>query len=369
MKKSTTILLISLSVLLYHVFLFYIGWNGYVLFHTAFSQFHLIAYIIILLILAYSYFLSHAFPSITIYKIIGSYWLAVLQYAIILLPIANIAAYFLSFYMEKSTSILITGIVTVSIFLLILIYGTFNAYSPVIQKYKLTLPKKEGTRSSLTIAMASDMHFGTLSGNAHLNKLVTMINELQADLILLPGDIIDDDPNPFLKKKMGEKMKNLKAPLGVYGVLGNHEYYGKKIPEFLQEMNRIGINIMLDESVLIDNSFVLIGRKDKTDPKRQSIQQLVSEKAENLPLIMMDHQPAALTEAMNEGIDLIVSGHTHRGQMAPNHFITKRVFELDWGYKQKKQLHAIVSSGFGFWGPPIRLGSRSEIVFIDIQFQ
>jgi len=81
---------------------------------------------------------------------------------------------------------------------------------------------------------------------------------------------------------------------------------------------------------------------------------------------MMDHQPAELTQAMESGIDLIVSGHTHRGQMAPNHFITKRVFELDWGYKQKEQLHAIVSSGYGFWGPPLRLGSRSEVVYIEV---
>ncbi|WP_445493200.1 metallophosphoesterase [Niallia sp. 03133] len=361
------ICLISLSILIYHVYLFYIGWNGYVLFQTAFTHFQLAAYIIIVLILAYSYFLSHAFPSIAIYKILGSYWLAVLQYALFLLPAANILYFILSFYLERTTNILITGTIAVITFLLIFLFGTYNAYSPVIKKYKLTLPKKSSHRRSLTIAMASDMHFGTLSGNAHLNKLVSKINELQADLILLPGDIIDDDPNPFLQKKMGDKMKNLKAPLGIFGVLGNHEYYGKKIPEFLQEMDRIGINILLDEKVLIDNSFVLIGRKDKTDKQRQTIQQLVEAKKEDLPLIMMDHQPAELTEAMNEGIDLIVSGHTHRGQMAPNHFITRRVFELDWGYLKKNQLHAIVSSGFGFWGPPIRLGSRSEIVYIDIQ--
>jgi hypothetical protein len=82
----------------------------------------------------------------------------------------------------------------------------------------------------------------------------------------------------------------------------------------------------------------------------------------------MDHQPLELVQAAENGADLMLSGHTHRGQMAPNHLITRRIFELDWGYLKKSQLHAFVSSGFGFWGPPLRIGSRSEILLINITF-
>ncbi|MNT99041.1 putative metallophosphoesterase [compost metagenome] len=82
----------------------------------------------------------------------------------------------------------------------------------------------------------------------------------------------------------------------------------------------------------------------------------------------MDHQPSALQEAADNGIDLSLHGHTHRGQMAPNHWITRRIFELDWGYLRKGNLHAFVSSGYGSWGPPIRIGSRSEILDITIRF-
>ncbi|PKG21772.1 metallophosphoesterase [Niallia nealsonii] len=368
MKNMKQLLLIVPFFLLYHLLIYYIGWNSYIFLHTIYPNISSTLLIIILLICAYSFLFSHLFKSITIFKVISAYWFAVLQYAILILPVANLVCYLLFFYIDEPHSILFVGSCTFFLFVCIFFYGTYNAYSPIIREYNLTLPKKNGKREQLSIAIASDMHFGTLSGNAHLAKLVTMINNLKADLILLPGDIIDDDPNPFLQKHMGEKMKELQAPLGIYGVLGNHEYYGKKIPEFLQEMERIGIQILMDESIIIDDSFELIGRKDKTDKNRLSISQLTTNNAKDLPLIMMDHQPAELTQAMENDIHLILSGHTHRGQMAPNHFITKRVFELDWGYKQKEQLHAIVSSGYGFWGPPLRLGSRSEVVYIKINF-
>ena len=163
-------------------------------------------------------------------------------------------------------------------------------------------------------------------------------------------------------------MKDLTAPLGVYGVLGNHEYYGRTIPQFLKEMERVGVTMLLDEIVKVEDSFFLVGRKDKTDSKRKTMEELLAKIDPSLPIIVMDHQPSELKEAEKSGADLILSGHTHRGQMAPNHLITRKVFELDWGYLKKNQLHAIVSSGYGFWGPPLRIGSRSEVVLIEVSF-
>jgi uncharacterized protein len=95
---------------------------------------------------------------------------------------------------------------------------------------------------------------------------------------------------------------------------------------------------------------------------------LVANLNPSIPMIMMDHQPAEIKLAEKNGVDLLLSGHTHRGQMAPNHLVTRKMYDLDWGHRQFTQLHAIVSSGFGFWGPPIRIGSRSEIVQIEVVF-
>lgn len=368
MGKTKIVLQFLLMFLLYNLIILYIGWNIFTWLEVLLPSVYVPVLTALLLIVAYSYFAGHLIRSIPLFRIVGSYWLGFLQYAVLILPLADLIAYIISRYTDADKTIAMIGIATFIVFAYLLIAGSYNAYSPVIKQYELMIPKTAAKPSKLRIAMASDMHFGTLSGDAHLNRLVERINGLTPDIILFPGDIIDDDPVPFLRKKMGDKMMELTAPLGIYGVLGNHEYYGNKIPEFLEEMNRVGVKILMDETEVIDDRFILIGRKDKTDTKRLPIKELVKQKPADFPVIMMDHQPAELVQAMEEGIDLSLSGHTHRGQMAPNHFITRRVFELDWGYKQKEQLHAIVSSGYGFWGPPIRLGSRSEIVCIDIEF-
>lgn len=368
MKPRILVRMIA-AVLLYSILVLYIAWNGWTWLHSSFGLEEKLFYYTITGLVAYSYIIGHLLKSLSIFKIIGAYWFAILQYSLLLLPFANLAVWLLGFTaVSTQTAIVWVGAIVGAMLALLFILGTYNAYSPVIRTYSISIPK-QANLSRLRIAMASDMHFGRLSGITHLRRLVKEVNDLNPDLILLPGDIIDDDPEPFIRKNMGEIMKGLSAPLGVYGVLGNHEYYGGAIPKFLHEMERIGITILQDTMVEIADSFYLVGRKDKTDSDRKSIQDLIATLDTNRPVIMMDHQPAELGHAAKHQVDLLLSGHTHRGQMAPNHLITRKVFELDWGYLQKSQLHAIVSSGFGFWGPPLRIGSRSEIIQIELTFK
>jgi uncharacterized protein len=367
MKLRNTINFLAI-IIVYTALTFYIGWNGWLWLHTAFGLETKWVYGILLCVLSFSYIIGQFLKSIPLFKIIGSYWFGVLQYAILFLPLANlIAIVLILFGLSKATVITWLGGIVLIAFIVLFIIGTFNAYSPVVRHFSIEIPKRGHTRSQLSIAMASDMHFGRLSGPAHARRLVKEVNLLQPDLILLPGDIIDDDPEPFIKKKMGTIMSELSAPLGVYGVLGNHEYYGGGIPKYLKEMEQNGIRILMDEVIKLGDMFYLAGRKDKTDRNRMSIDTLLSDIDHSLPIIMMDHQPAEVKQASDNQVDLLLSGHTHRGQMAPNHLITRRIFEVDWGYLQKKQLHTIVSSGYGFWGPPLRIGSRSEIIQIDVK--
>ncbi|RDU35950.1 metallophosphoesterase [Neobacillus piezotolerans] len=360
----------TIFFIIYSLLVLYIGWNGWVwLESTRLPLPPVILYGVIFFILAFSYIFGRAKFRMPVFTIIGSYWFGIVQYALLLLPFADLAGYILIETGLPSNKVVFwIGLLLLAAFASIFAYGTFNAYSPVIRQYSITIPKQAGGRKKLKIAMASDMHFGNLSGLSHLRRLVEEANNLKPDIILLPGDIIEDDPEPFIRKKMGEVMKELSAPLGVYGVLGNHEYYGGAIPEFVKEMDRVGIQILQDEVLEIDESFFLAGRKDKTDRLRQGMSDLLAVADPSMPIIMMDHQPAEVSIAAENGVDLLLCGHTHRGQMAPNHFITKKLFEIDWGYLKKGELHAIVSSGFGFWGPPLRLGSRSEILEIDVTF-
>lgn len=363
--------LINFMIILtiYSALTFYIGWNGWVWLHSAVGLEDKWVFGIILSFISFSYIIGHFLKTVPLFKMVGSYWFGLFQYAILLLPLSNLVALVLIFAgIPKPSAINWVGSVVFIAFVFLFSYGTFNAYSPIVRTFSVDIPKQVGELTQLRIAMASDMHFGRLSGIGHVRRLVREVNALNPDIILLPGDIIDDDPLPFTQKKMGNVMKELSAPFGVYGVLGNHEYYGGGIPSFLKEMERIGITVLLDQVIKISDSFYLAGRKDKTDRNRLAIEDLLADIDHSLPIIMMDHQPAEITQAQENRVDLLLSGHTHRGQMAPNHLITRRIFENDWGYLQKSQLHTIVSSGFGFWGPPLRIGSRSEIIQIDLTF-
>ena len=367
MRKYTSFVFFLLG---YSIVTFYIGWNGWAWLQSFTSLGSAWLYSCIVAVLAYTYFLGQRFPTVLAFRIIGAYWFGFMQYSLMLLPISDLAVWLLGFTsFNKNTMIFIVGLITVLAYITVLIFGSYNAYCPSISYYNLRIPKKTN-RKTLKIAMASDMHFGGLSGTKHLKNLVQIVNEIKPDLVLMPGDIVDDDSVFYKKKNMHEEMKKLKAPIGVYGVIGNHEVYGygNNISEFVEEMKQSGIDILMDEVIKIEDCFYLVGRKDKTVRRRKSFEDLMESLDKNIPIIAMDHQPTDLQAAADSGVDLLVCGHTHRGQMAPNHLVTRRMYELDWGYKHKGAMHTIVSSGFGFWGPPLRLGSRSEIVEIEVTF-
>jgi uncharacterized protein len=370
MNRWKRFLQFALLFLLFNGLLFYIGWNIWAWLKISFGVENLFLYSIVYILLSYSFIIGRLSPYLPFLRTVGNVWFGVFQYALILLPITDIFILILKMSIGPLSmqTYFITGIIVIILFIIIFAYGLFNAYSPIIRKYEISIPKKDGNLSTMRIAVASDMHFGRLSGVPHLKRLVEKVKGIEPDLILLPGDIIDDEPEPFIQKNMGSIMSELTAPLGVYGVLGNHEYYGGQIPQFIKQMKDININILMDELLTIEDSFLLLGRKDKTDKARKTFDELLNNIDNSLPIIAMDHQPYEIKQAQENGIDVLFSGHTHRGQMAPNHFITRKIFELDWGYLQKKQLHTFVSSGYGFWGPPLRIGSRSEILQIDIKF-
>ena len=314
-------------------------------------------------------------PLFRLFKVAGSYYFAVLEFGIILLLMAD-AVYGVLLLMEIKLDqyMLFAGWTVIGLLLALMIWGSRNAWSTVVRNYPVKVHKASGVSKHVQIAVASDIHLGNIVGNRHLKRMVDQINQMEPDLILLPGDVIDDSIEPFLRNKMSETLQHLKAKYGVFAVLGNHEYYGGHIEHYVEEMRRIGIEVLRDEVVELNGgSIVVAGRKDKTaetmDPDgRKSSKDLLSDVDLSRFVIMMDHQPYGFAAAAEAGVDLLLCGHTHRGQFAPNHWLTGRLFELDWGYMQKNEMHVAVSSGYGTWGPPIRIASRSELLKIDVEF-
>lgn len=310
--------------------------------------------------------------------LVGSYWLAAMHYLfflLIVIDLVRLADRWFGFLPEGlkqfpaatglAVSLLVTGI---------LIYGTWNARNPQLRHYEITVSKPAGSLNQLHVIMVSDIHLGKIVNNGRLTTLVNRINELNPDLVLLPGDIIDENIGPFIEQKMPDVFRMLKPRYGTFAVFGNHEYIGGHAEEASRHLQEAGITVLRDDYKKVADSFYIVGRDDRSRDRfqgksRQELSAIMEGVDHSLPVILMDHQPFHLEEGQEQGVDLQLSGHTHLGQLFPYNLITQRVFEKDWGYLRKGDFQVIVSCGFGTWGPPIRIGNTPEIVDIIIHFQ
>lgn len=364
------ILIMTIALLLYGGLIYYIGWRGYVLLRPESSSRRFKILYILIFVFAGSSFIVGRISGITFLNIVGAYWMACFYLLLLLVPLAHLTVILLRLTrLPRHGTQKWTGIVTMGLLVFFLLYGTYNAYSPIVRSYDIKMDKGSSSLDTLHIVMAADTHFGLLSGKDHAERLVDQINKLNPDLILLPGDLFDDDVQPFLDQKIDQILSKLHAPYGVYASLGNHDKHDGTMQELILALERSGINVLYDEAVKVENEFTLIGRKDRTEEDRLPLEKIMSGVDLEKPAILLEHQPYELNIAQQEGIDLMVSGHTHRGQIFPGNLITDAIYENDWGYLQKEEMHTIVTSGYGFWGPPIRIGTRSEIVTIEIQFE
>jgi predicted MPP superfamily phosphohydrolase len=313
---------------------------------------------------------------------IGSYWIAVMLYAFLLLLLIDIfriigwigAIKPAFIYANYPLSKLVLFGISAFILTIILTIGYRNARYPQVTRLEIPVTKQAGNLKELKIAMVSDVHLGHTAGNRFLGRVVDRINDLEPDVVLLAGDVFDGSPEPVIRKNMGAEFERLKSTYGTFAISGNHEYIGeremkggsKKAFDYLTSHH---VTVLLDSVVLVDSSFYIAGRKDYSRRPRQSLKELLGATSNDLPVIALDHQPYHLDEAEQAGVDLQLSGHTHHGQLWPISWITKRIYEKDWGYLQKGNAHFYVSCGVGTWGPAVRTAGHSEIVFIRMTFE
>ena len=306
---------------------------------------------------------------------IGSLWFAFMLYyflaviALDLLRVFDWTFHLLPAFNDYARVKLITLGIVSAIVLIILIAGFINTRVFKIETLTLQIPARNSSIKDLNVVMISDLHLSTINGEDFVEGIVEKINSLHPDIVLIAGDLVDDRASVLRDKGIGSSLKALNPPLGVYGITGNHEYING-VDSSVNYMEELNITPLRDTSVTIDNSFVLIGREDRSKglSKRKSLKELVDGSNHNLPILLLDHTPFHLEEAMENGIDLQLSGHTHNGQMFPINLITNIIYEVSCGFLRKGNTQYYVSSGVGTWGPPIRTGSRSEIVNLKIKF-
>ena len=253
-------------------------------------------------------------------------------------------------------------------FIGLFVYSLYSAYVPVVRKLSIKINKP--LNHPLRIAVASDLHLGRLFGNKAIARLHALINRHQADILLMPGDIMDDNTQAFTDYNMAEDLAKLvtSLPYGIYATLGNHDLYGHEQP-ISQALQDAGVQLLNDDVTCLSHQgqpIWLLGRFDNHKRQRVATTELLAQVNTTEPVILLDHRPSDIMAHSQLPIDLQVSGHTHNGQIFPANFIVNAINRLGYGYEEIGTGHFVVSSGYGFWGIPFRLGSRSEIWLITL---
>ena len=219
--------------------------------------------------------------------------------------------------------------------------------------------------TSYRLALISDVHLGRILGRSYAEKLVQRINQLEPDAVLIAGDLIDERITYVEEENSLAALAKLNAPKGVYLAFGNHEYIDN--PALWHKMVQAnGIKVLRDASTVIDGRLKLTGLNDYSRNRDLSSLKALAWENDKYYSILIDHQPRKMETAAAEGYDLYLSGHTHTGQLFPNRQVTKRMYQLDYGRRDFGKLIAITSSGYGFWGPPVRTEAAPEIVLIEL---
>ncbi len=305
---------------------------------------------------------------------VGYFWLVAVLYGFIILLVIDIlriigwAGSIKPGFIYRNyprTKLIMFGTVFLALSI-ILTAGYFNAQLPKATYLTIPINKNFGQLTTLRIAMASDIHLGQMYGSKSVERIVNMMNEHRPDVVVLVGDVFDGNPETVIRNDMGAAFSRLQTRY-VYFVNGNHERdeRGKMAIDYLASH---GIQPLLDSVVLIDGSFYLAGRTDRSTRTRKTLPELLHGIDMQAPVILLDHQPYNLDEAEQASVDLQLSGHTHHGQLWPLNYITGNVYEQDWRFLQKGKTNYYISCGTGTWGPPVRTSGYSEVVVIDLIF-
>ena len=262
-----------------------------------------------------------------------------------------------------------------SFFLLALAFNILGIYSalggPRLKKTLIPLPKELARLNGFKIAQISDLHIGPLIRHGYVSKVVKRIKMLNADLIVLTGDIGDSDPTFFSGD--AEPLRELSAPHGVYYVLGNHEYYWDA-KDWVEVFRSLGLRPLLNEGELIADGKIWLG--GVTDPDGPHFipshtpypeKALNRNQAKNAYKILLAHQPKNCFAAQKAGFHLMLSGHTHGGQFFPFNLLVGFFNPYSKALNQHLDMLVYVSRGTGFWGPALRLGVAAEITLLELK--
>ena len=312
---------------------------------------------------------------IPILRWIGSWWIGFIFYTVILLLLVDLLRLLGRIFHIFSPALwnpplavrrIVLSVIGLGVILLLLA-GYLNARNIRVTALDLDLPPSCGHMNRLNLVLISDIHLGVMMDNSFLGEIIDGVNNLNADIILLGGDTVDMNIREIERLGYGEKLSKFRAPLGVYAVTGNHEYISG-VEESVEFLSQAGIVFLRDRAIKINNSFYLAGREDMSHSRGETIDGLLKDLDPACPVILLDHRPTRIDDAVAAGVDLMLCGHTHNGQLFPINLITNLIYRVSNGYKRIGETQIYVTSGVGTWAPPVRIGNVPEIVQLKIEF-
>lgn len=254
--------------------------------------------------------------------------------------------------------------------------GYFFAHHIWRTDYTVETNKAAG---NIRIIQFADSHVGTTFNGQEFEKYVKKMQEEKPDVVLITGDFVDDDTSKEDMISACRALSELKTTYGVYYSFGNHDkgYYGSQYRgysgnDLIKELEKNNVKVLQDESVLLDNRFYIIGRQDRSEEQtgssRVPISDLVQKLDEEKFMIVMDHQPHDYKNEADAKVDLVLSGHTHGGQLIPINLIGELIKANDktYGYEKRGETNFIVTSGISDWAVDFKTGCKSEYVVIDV---
>lgn len=269
------------------------------------------------------------------------------------------------------------GLCALGITVVYLACGWILAHHVWRTDYSLVTDKPVGT---LRIVQFADSHVGTTFHGEGFAEQVKAMQSEHADIVVVTGDFVDDDTTKEDMIASCQALGTLKTTYGVYYAFGNHDkgYYGPAYrgysgDDLIAELEKNNVKVLQDETVLLDDRFYLIGRQDRSEEQkgsvRASMEELVSGLDPDKYSIVLDHQPHDYEAQTEAGVDLVLSGHTHGGQLFPVNYIGEWTGENDktYGLEKRENTSFIVTSGISDWAIKFKTGCKSEYVVIDVQ--
>jgi predicted MPP superfamily phosphohydrolase len=386
---------------------FYLGVSSYMMFRFFYWMKHCnhrfnwlrfkVPFAVVYLFMALSPVIAFLLPKSAVAIVIrrlSTYWIGIMLYSLLYVVLFDLLRLIAKHTKLKNTllfsrgSVISIGSVVVACAVATCLYGIFNARNIKVNEYSVTVNKSCGSDKHLKAVLVADMHMGYAIGVDHITNMVEKINQQDADIVIIAGDIFDnsydgmDDP-----EGIKAQLKSIKSKYGVYAVYGNHDIdekilmgftfdwggkqlHSEKMTNFMKECN---IKLINDESVLINDEFYLVGRRDTDKPgtedgTRAEISELTKDLDKTKPIFVLSHEPDELQKTADAGADIDFSGHTHDGQLFPGNLTIGLFWENPCGMIKKDNMYSIVTSGVGVYGTFMRVGTDAEICSVDIDF-